>query len=1097
MAYPSQYRAGHVMRRVLTTLSLLLLASIILAGGILLGTESGLRWSVRQLESATHGTLHVGSVQGRLLGGIRVRNLRYRDPHNELRIEYLRLRWQPRALLQRQLRIVSLEASGISLQQKGEKKAQGAFQGFSLPLTLQLEQASLTRLRYQKEENEPLLLHEIHLRGSFRQTTLTLQQLEISMPQGELQAEGRLETVAELPFDITSSWHWNAPPDAPVGASGTLRIEGTPQQYRFEATASLPSERFSPAQMKIEGSGDLTQLRVDRLLARWLDGEWRGSGRLQWQPALKWEASLAADAVDPSRAWKAWPGGRIGLSLTGQGDSEKSQVELDRLRGEVRGYPLSARGKFRFSAGVLRMEQVRLDSGSARFTASGSLGERWDTRWRLNAPDLGHLWPELAGSLEASGTVSGHRMEPNFRVQLDGKDIRWRQYLVERTQGDLKIGLQKKEPWAIDARLDGIQAGKLRLQRFSITGEGFTRDHRLQLRLVRDESTRMHSEIRGELKEGEWHALLEGGELVLPELHWRQQESAELRLGKSAASLSPWCWQHEAARICLEGRRAGNGWLADLTMERLDLAWLQPWVPRNDLFVTGLAEGNAHISYRDGRLDGSRANLRLYQGGLDYLLAEEDRYRVAYREIALRMDKRPEALEASLEADLQKTGKVRGSWQLPQWSLSSATAEEQPVAGRLTLQLEDLSLLALLVPRIQQPAGKVVGDLSFGGSLGTPRLDGRIRLEEGSVTLPDLGISLQKIALLAETRQGSRLALQGSARSGTGTLTLAGELDFSSLSQWQSWLSLKGTKVEVARLPEARVIASPDLMVRVRPHIVQLSGHVEIPHAKIKLPEKQGLVPVSPDVVVVGGEESETPRKRWQIATTIALKLGEKVEVRGHGFEGRISGQLAIIEAPDRPAIAQGELEIHDGSYKIYGQKLSIDEGRLLYAASPLTNPGLQFRVVRRQRDVEAGILVFGRLKKPQLQLFSTPPMDDSDILAYILIGKPLREATTSEGDRVSQAARSLQLAGGTWLAKRLGKELDIEEVSIESGAGDDTASLVLGKYLSPRLYVQYIIGLTEGGNILRARYQINQNWILESESGIHSGVDLLFTLER
>jgi len=175
----------------------------------------------------------------------------------------------------------------------------------------------------------------------------------------------------------------------------------------------------------------------------------------------------------------------------------------------------------------------------------------------------------------------------------------------------------------------------------------------------------------------------------------------------------------------------------------------------------------------------------------------------------------------------------------------------------------------------------------------------------------------------------------------------------------------------------------------------------------------------------------------------------------------------------------------------------SIDEGRLLYAASPLTNPGLQFRVVRRQRDVEAGILVFGRLKKPQLQLFSTPPMDDSDILAYILIGKPLREATTSEGDRVSQAARSLQLAGGTWLAKRLGKELDIEEVSIESGAGDDTASLVLGKYLSPRLYVQYIIGLTEGGNILRARYQINQNWILESESGIHSGVDLLFNLER
>jgi len=392
-----------------------------------------------------------------------VRNLRYGDPRNELRIDHLRLRWQPRALLQRQLRIVSLEASGISFRQKGERKAQGAFQGFSLPLSVRLEQAALTRLQFQKAENEPFLLHEIRLRGSFQQTTLTLQQLEISMPQGELQAEGRLETVAELPFDITSSWHWNAPPDAPLGASGTLRIEGTPQQYRFQATASLPSERFSPARMKIEGSGDLAQLRVEQLLARWLDGEWRGSGRLQWQPLLKWEASLAADAIDPSRAWKAWPGGRIELSLTGRGDGKESRVELDRLRGEVRGYPLSARGKFRFSAGVLRMEQVRLDSGSARFTASGSLGERWDTEWHLSAPELGHLWPELAGSLEASGTVGGRRKEPNFRVQLNGKGIRWRQYLVEQTQGDLKAGLQKKEPWAIDARLDGIQAGKLRL----------------------------------------------------------------------------------------------------------------------------------------------------------------------------------------------------------------------------------------------------------------------------------------------------------------------------------------------------------------------------------------------------------------------------------------------------------------------------------------------------------------------------------------------------------------------------------------------------------------------------------------------------------
>ncbi len=1085
------------MRRLLRTTILLLFASSFVAGGVLLGTEPGLQWSVRQLENLGNGAITIGAAEGYLLGEIRLRDLHYRDARNELRIDRLALSWQPTALLQRQVRITALDAAGLSITQKAKQKPSRPFQGFSLPLTIRLEQATITDIHFQREEGKPLMLHEIRLGGSFRKQNLSLRRLTLSAPQGELQLEGHVETSAELPFAIDSRWHWNAPSDSPFGASGTLRLDGTPQHYRFEATARLPSERFPPAKMELGGTGDLSGLRVEKLLARWLHGEWNGSGNLKWRPALHWEASLSARSIDPALAWKKWPGGRISLDVTGQGNGKTIRVALQRLRGKVQEYPLAASGGFQFADGVLRFEKLRITSGSARFTASGSVGETWSAAWHLSAPQLAHLWPDLAGELEASGRIGGARKTPNLQVRLEGNAIRWNDRAAQRLQGDLKLGLRKDEPWSLDLRIDDIRIGKNRLQRLALTGDGFIHDHRLQLQLVRDETIRFSSEIHGELKEGVWHALLENGELVLPKLRWRQHQSAQLRLGKSKASLSPWCWEHRQARLCLQGgRTADSGWQADLSLEHLQLAWLHPWLPREDLSLTGVAEGSAHLTYRQGRLDGSRVELYLRRGKAGYTLPEEERYEIAYREIALEMEKRPDALTFSLAGDLLKTGHLRGDWRLPGWHLSAARAKEQPLQGNLALRLEDLSLLALLTHRIQHPKGRIEGDLAFGGSVGEPRLEGQVRLDEGSLTLPDLGITLQGIALRLEPRQGSKLALRGTARSGPGALELAGELDLSSLQEWRGWISVKGKNVEVARLPEAKVIASPDLMVRIQPRFIQLAGYVEVPKAKIRLPEKQGLVPVSPDVVIVGGEE-ETPRKRWRIATTIALKLGEKVKVSGHGFEGRISGQLAIIEAPDRPAIAQGELEIHDGSYKIYGQKLNIDEGRLLYAASPLTNPGLQFRVVRRQGNVEAGILVFGRLKKPELELFSNPPMDDSDILAYILIGKPLREATTSEGDRVSQAARSLQLAGGTWLAKRLGKELDLEEVSIESGASEDAASLVLGKYLSPRLYVQYIIGLTEGGNILRARYEINKNWVLESESGLHSGVDLLFTLER
>ncbi len=1090
------------MRLIRAILGGLLTIILLLSGAaaLLLGTNTGLQWSLEHLETVTGGDLKIGSARGRLLGDILLQGVLYRNKNITVSADELVLRWRPEALLfQSRLQITALDAKQLHVTQSGKNEQQQPFRGFSLPLPVDLERATVTGFQLNRAHSAPVKLDRISLGGRFHDTTLTLRQLEIAAPQGEIRAQGKIETTAELDFSMDTAWRWNAPPSSIIRGSGTLHVTGSPQQYRFDAKAELPSEKLSPVRLEISGTGDLSGLQTDKLLAAWLDGEWSGGGRLQWKPALSWSANLSGKGINPALAWKKWPGGTVELQLAGQGDSNKMEVELTKLDGTVQEYPVAANGKLTFSNGVLQVEKVRISSGTARLTASGSIGRKWNAKWHLAAPELAHLWPDLNGKLEASGSVAGPRNQPRLRIRLEGDDVRWKQYLARHLQGDLDFGLQESDRWRIRTEINKIHIGKIRLDRTSLSGDGTTLAHRLQLRLERDRNTRLRSDIRGSLKKGIWRATLENGQLSLPEQQWQQQQSAELRLGKSAISLSSWCWQHKTSRLCIDGKKAtDNGWLADLSLQKFKLKWLHLWLARSDLALTGEAEGAAHLAWKDGKIDGSRLTLRLHDGKVQYITPEKERYDAAYREVELQIDKTAEGVEATLNADLLNTGSARGIWKLPGWQLSDPAAPTQPVAGELQVTLNRLDLLPLLAPRIHQPKGKVTGDIAFAGSFGAPQLNGVIKLDNGSFLLPDMGLKLHEITLQAITRQSSELLLQGSARSGPGRLSISGEIGFDSLREWHTRVRLQGKDVEVARIPEAKVVASPDLVVQIEPGKIQISGYVEVPRAKIKLPEKQGLVQVSPDVVIIGGDGAELQQqKRWSIATTIALQLGDEVEVRGHGFEGRIGGQLAIIESPDRPAIAQGELEIHDGSYKIYGQKFNIDEGRLLYAASPLNNPGLQFRVVRKRPDVEAGVMVFGRLKKPELQLFSNPPMDDSDILAYILIGKPLREATTSEGDRVSQAARSLQLAGGTWLAKRLGRELDIEEVSIESGTGGDNASLVLGKYLSPRLYVQYIIGLTEGGNILRARYEINRNWLLESESGHQSGIDLLFTMER
>jgi translocation and assembly module TamB len=71
-----------------------------------------------------------------------------------------------------------------------------------------------------------------------------------------------------------------------------------------------------------------------------------------------------------------------------------------------------------------------------------------------------------------------------------------------------------------------------------------------------------------------------------------------------------------------------------------------------------------------------------------------------------------------------------------------------------------------------------------------------------------------------------------------------------------------------------------------------------------------------------------------------------------------------------------------------------------------------------------------------------------------------------------------------------------IEDVSVEQNLSNET-SLVLGKYLSPRLYVSYGISLAESINTLKMRYTLNDHWTIRSEVGEARGADLVYTIEK
>jgi translocation and assembly module TamB len=130
----------------------------------------------------------------------------------------------------------------------------------------------------------------------------------------------------------------------------------------------------------------------------------------------------------------------------------------------------------------------------------------------------------------------------------------------------------------------------------------------------------------------------------------------------------------------------------------------------------------------------------------------------------------------------------------------------------------------------------------------------------------------------------------------------------------------------------------------------------------------------------------------------------------------------------------------------------------------------------------------------PRMTFFSEPAIPQSQIVSLILAGGSLESVQGANGR--GGARNDLLAQGGAILAQQFGSRVGIEDVGIEQDLSNET-SLVLGKYLSPRLYVSYGISLAEAINTVKLRYTIDDHWTIKTESGRESSADIVFTLQR
>jgi translocation and assembly module TamB len=498
--------------------------------------------------------------------------------------------------------------------------------------------------------------------------------------------------------------------------------------------------------------------------------------------------------------------------------------------------------------------------------------------------------------------------------------------------------------------------------------------------------------------------------------------------------------------------------------------------------------------------------------------------RMNLRDAALDFTWEGETLRGGLILALADYGKLEGRFRLPlpaRWPV--AMDRNSPFEAGLTGKVREKGALGLLFPGlVQESHGELTLDVQATGTPAAPRLAGRTNLAQAGAFLPTAGISLTDTRIAARLEGETIFIDSFRAVSGPGHLEGSAQIRLSGWRIAGFEGRLQGDRFQTIYFPELQVQSSPRLSFAGTPHKVSVRGDVLLPVVQIVGMQSEGPVGASSDVIREG--QARPAGRKWPVDLDVAVKvaLGDAVSIKAAGIDAQLGGAVDLQFRDPERIYGRGEIRVVKGRFRTYGVNLDIVRGRLFYAGGPVDRPAVDLLAWRKINDVRAGVTVSGTLPNPLVKLYSEPPMPDMDVLAYIVLGHPLG-ADTGEANLLVMAAGALLTSEQSesiqrQIKNRLGLDtFDIKsDVLTQNGymgykripvgpAGSGAAGngqsvpetlLVVGKYLTPQLYVSYGRSLFSGGNLFFLRYDISKNWQVETQTGQTSGVDIYYKIE-
>ncbi len=862
--------------------------------------------------------------------------------------------------------------------------------------------------------------------------------------------------------------------------------------YAITARGELLVPKLEPMAVAVRG-----ELHKDRLSIAQLDlGGFGGRAALQgdvkWAPEESWTLAGNVTGFDPATVRPGF-NGALNFDMKASGAPFGAAGVIDfafsNLRGKLRGNAATGSGRIVMQGQDYTFDDLRFRAGNTRLAIDGHVGESraLDLDFSLDADNLALLAEGARGELHARGTLDGTADAPVIKFEAQGSGIEHQDIKVDKLSANVDLDWRGQQNSHADIAITNLAVDERELTQFNVKLDGTTGNHTVRADALAGK-TGLHVDAKGGFADGAWKGVI--GNLFIDDtenLNLQLDTPVNLMVSAKAFRLDSMCMHGKIARLCAEASGDVNGWRARGEASNLPIATLTAGLTRN-VEYQGTLNAAANISSTRGAPFIGDARVDLVDAAIRHRLASGRTDVITFGSGFVTLKAEPAQLVSELRLDAAQRGLISGRLRAER----SSDLMRSPIRGQLQMATGELGFLTLYLPTIDRAAGQFDANLTFDGTLSEPRASGIIKLTRAEVDLYQLNLALRELDMEARI-VSNNLEFSSQAKAGNGTLSSSGKIEWRDNLPYGD-IALDGQNLRVVDVPEARIDASPDLDFRIAGQDILVKGTVNIPLARIQPADLTNAVLPSADERLVGPTE-EVQRDPFRVTSEITVTLGEKVSIETYGLSGNITGSITERTLPGEPSRATGELQVRDGQYLALARKLDIERGRLIFSGGLLVDPAVDIRAVKVFPDVKAGVNVRGSLREPRLTFFSEPSYPQSQIVSLLLAGGTFERQT---GGRDGTPGASQEVAGqaAALLAAQLGSKFGIPDISVESTLANET-SLVLGKYLSPRLYLSYGISLTESINTIKMRYTLDDNWTIKTEAGKERAADLVFTIEK